>query len=51
MYQMTTITIRSTFVKPKLFSILKYRGNKGQHFCTINTLLPEQLGKVNENKN
>lgn len=47
MYQMTTITIRSTFVKPKLFSILKYRGNKGQHFCTINTLLPEQLGKVN----
>jgi len=44
---LTTITIRSTFVKPKLFSILKYRGNKGQHFCTINTLLPEQLGKVN----
>lgn len=51
MYQMTTITIRSTSVKPKLFPILKYRGNKRQHFHTINTLLPEQLGKVNENKN
>lgn len=51
MYQMTTITIRSTFVKPMLFSILKYRGNKGQRFRARNTLLPEHLGKVNENKN
>lgn len=30
-------------LKSKLFSILKYRGDKGQHLQT--KLLPEQLGK------